>query len=241
MPSLGDTLRLVLGDRLLLRVLFSDLAVTLGQGMRGVLFVFFVSIYMSLPQWASGLFLLQFVFGIAAGPIWMKIGGRIGKHRAAIVGELVQVAINLALLFVVPGELGLLLALTVAQGFAQGSGNLMLRSMVADVADRYRLETGQDRTALFFSTFSISMKAGTALAIGIALPLVGAAGFNPAASHNTPEALHALLLVFALGPAAGHLISATLLRGFPIDEAAHADIRRALDAKLRPELTPANA
>src|SRR5439155_5045643 len=110
-------LRLGLGDRLLLRVLFSDLAVTLGQGMRGVLFVFFVSIYMSLPQWASGLFLLQFVFGIAAGPIWMKIGGRIGKHRAAIVGELVQVAINLALLFVVPGELGLLLALTVSQGF----------------------------------------------------------------------------------------------------------------------------
>jgi len=225
------TARLVLGNRLLLRVLASDFAVTLGQSIRGALFVFFVSLYMGLPQWASGLFLLQFVFGIAAGPIWMRIARRFGKHRTAVAGELVQVAINLGLLLVVPGELPLLLALSIAQGLAQGSGNLMLRSMVADIADRHRLDTGEDRAALFFSVFSISMKGAAAAAIGIALPLVAWSGFDPSATRNSPEALHALLLVFALGPALSHLVSAALVHGFPLDEAAHAEIRRALDAR----------
>lgn len=226
--ALGETLRLLWGNPLLMRVLASDFAVTLGQSIRGALFVFVVSIYMGLPKWASGLFLAQFVFGILAGPIWMKVGYRLGKHRTAVTAELAQVAINLGLLFVQPGALPLLLALTVAQGFAQGSGNLMLRSMVADVADQDRLRTGEDRTALFFSVFSISAKAAMAVAVGVALPLVAWLGFDPRAAVNTPQALHGLLLVFALGPALAHLVSAALVRGFPLDALAHAEIRRQL-------------
>jgi Na+/melibiose symporter-like transporter len=236
-PGFVRTLRVVLGEKLLLRILLSDLAVTFGQSIRGALFIFVVTIYMGLPQWGSLLLLSQFVFGIAAGPIWMTIARRFGKHRTAIAGELVQVAINLGLLAIGPGTLPLLIGLTIAQGLAQSSGNLMLRAMVADIADHHRLRTGQDRTALFYSAFSISMKAGMALAVGVALPLVGAAGFDPAAAHNTPEALQVLLLVFALGPALGHLCSAALLRGFPLDETAHAAVRRELDRQGR--LSPA--
>lgn len=234
--SMGRTIALVFSDKLLLRVLASDLAVTIGQGIRSVLIVFFVTFYMGLPQWASGLFLLQFVFGIAAGPIWAQIGYRIGKHRAAFTGEAIQVAINLGLLLVLPGNLPLLLALTIAQGFAQGSGNLMLRSMVADVADNHRLQTGNDRTALFFSAFSLSMKAGMAIAMGVALPLVAWFGFDPKGA-NSPEALHGLLLVFALGPAVAHAISAALVHGFPLDQASHEKVQQSLaarDAALAP-------
>jgi Na+/melibiose symporter-like transporter len=230
--GLATTLRLVAREKLLLRVLLSDLAVTFGQGVRGALLLFVITIYMGLPQWGSLLMLSQFIFGIVAGPIWLQIARRFGKHRTAIAGELVQAAINFGLLAITPGNLPLLLGLTVAQGLAQGSGNLMLRSMVADIADHHRLETGQDRTALFFSTFSISLKAGMALAVGVALPLVGAAGFDPGAgAHNTPEALRALVLVFALGPALAHLVSAALLRGFPLDERAHAVVGQELERR----------
>jgi Na+/melibiose symporter-like transporter len=231
---LGETLGVLWGDRLLRRVLASDFAVTLAQGIRGALFVFFVSGYMGLPKWSSGLFLAQFVFGLAAGPIWMKLAYRLGKHRAAVAGELAQVAINLGLLLIRPGELPALLALTAAQGLAQGSGNLMLRSMVADVADQDRLRNGEDRTALFFSVFSISMKAGMAAAVGLALPLVGWLGFDPKAAANTPQALQGLLLVFALGPALCHLASALLVMGFPLDARAHARIRAQLAERDTP-------
>lgn len=237
-PRLGAALRILWCDRLLMRVLASDFAVVLGQSIRGALFVFFVSSYMGLPRWASGLFLAQFIFGVAAGPIWMRVGRRFGKHRAAVAAELTQVAINLGLLFVHPGALPLLLGLTVAQGLAQGSGNLMLRAMVADVADQDRLRSGEDRTALFFSVFSISAKAAMAAAVGVALPLVSWLGFDPRAAVNTPEALRGLLLVFALGPALAHLVSAALVRGFPLDARAHAEIRLRL-AERDAGLTPA--
>lgn len=236
-PPLGTGLLLALREPLLLRVLASDFAVTFGQLVRSALFVFFVTSYMGLPQWASGLFLLQFVFGVAAGPIWMRIGLQLGKHRAAVAGEVVQVVINLGLLLVTPQNFALLLSLTVAQGLAQGSGNLMLRSMVADIADKHRLDTGEDRAALFFSVFSLATKAAMAAAVGIALPLVAWLGFDPQRA-NDPAALNGLLLIFALGPAIGHAVSALLIHGFPLDEKAHSEIRRSL-AQREASLVPA--
>jgi Na+/melibiose symporter-like transporter len=68
-----------------------------------------------------------------------------------------------------------------------------------------------------------------AAAVGIALPLVAWLGFEPRGA-NTPEALQGLALVFALGPAIAHLISAVLIARFPLDEGAHAEIRRKLEA-----------
>jgi Na+/melibiose symporter-like transporter len=204
--------------------------VRLAQGVSTALFVFFISFYIGKPTWAPLLFLLQYVFGIFACPLWLAIGRRVGKERAAVAGELTQVAINLALLALAPNSIALLLALTVAQGLAQGSGNLMLRSIVADVADYHRLRTGDDRIGLFFSVFSLSDKAGVALAIGIALPLAGWIGFDPRGT-NPPTVLEHLKWLFALGPALGHVISAAVIRGFPIDERRHSDIRRQLAAR----------
>lgn len=221
---------LVFGDRLLLRVLASDVAVTAGQSIRAGLIAFFCVSYMGLPQWASGLYLLQFVFGVAAGPLWLAIGRRLGKRETAIAGELAQATINIGLLAVFPDMLWLLIALAVAQGLTQGSGNLMLRAMIADVADAHELATGHNRTGLFFSVFSLATKAGPAIGIGLALPLLAWLGFEPK-GHSAPAALDALKYVFALGPAAAHIISAALIWHFPLDQTRHAAIRRALDAR----------
>ena len=224
------TATIVFRDRLLLRVLASDLAVTAGQSIRAGLIAFFCISYMGLAQWASGLYLLQFVFGVVAGPLWLAIGRRLGKRETAITGELVQAAINIGLLAVFPDTLWLLVALAVAQGLTQASGNLMLRAMVADVADAHELATGHNRTGLFFSVFSLASKAGPAIGIGLALPLLAWVGFRPG-GHSAPAALEALKYVFALGPAAAHIISAALIWHFPLDQTRHAAIRRALDTR----------
>ena len=227
---LRETFALLAKERLLLRVLASNGAVRLGQGIRTALFVFFVTFYMGRPAWAPALFLLQYLVGISAGPIWLAVARKLGKAHAAVVGELVQMVINLSLVLLTPDAVPLLIVLTVAQGLAQGSGNLMLRSIVADVADNHRLWTGHDRIGLFFSVFALSDKGAIALAVGIALPLVSWLGFNP--SHaNSHDALEHLKLVFALGPALSHLLSALIVRGFPLDEERHGEIRRALAAR----------
>lgn len=235
--NLSGTLRAVFGNRLLLRVLASDVAVTTGQGIRTALMLFVVTVYLQRPEWAAGIFLFQYSFGLLAGPIWQRIGMALGKARAAVLAELVQAAINASLLLVTPDSFGLMLFLAFAQGLSQGSGNLLLRAMVADVADHHRLETGEERTGLYYSVFSVSMKLGGAIAVGIALPLVGWLGFDPKGA-NSPEDLQALLTVFALGPAIAHALSAALLLGFPLGERAHSEIRARLEDDP-PTLQPA--
>lgn len=229
--GLKRTLAAVFGNRLLLRVLAADAAVLTGQGIRTALLLFIVTIYFQRPEWAAGFFLLQYSFGVLAGPIWRRIGLRLGKGRAAVLAEVTQAAINLCLVLLTPDRFGLMMALAIAQGLTQSSGNLMLRSMVADIADLHKAETGEDRVGLYYSVFSVSMKLGSALALGIALPLVAAFGFDPKAAVNTPQALHALLLVFALGPALGHAVAAALVARFPLDASRHAEIRRQIEAR----------
>jgi GPH family glycoside/pentoside/hexuronide:cation symporter len=220
----------VIANPLVLRVMGSDFFVALGQGFRSGLFVFFVSAYMGLPQWAGLLYLIQFIFGIFAAPIWMRIGYRLGKHRTVALGEITQIAVNLALLALSPGQLAPLIALTVIQGLSQGSGNLMLRAIVADVADAHRLETGEERSGFLFSIFNVTTNAAMALALGISFPILSWLGFVPGA-HNSPAALTSLHLFFAIGPALGHSLSALLIWRFPLDATRHAEIADALRRK----------
>ncbi len=222
-----DALRILVTDGLLMRVLASDFVVTFGQFARASLMLFFFTDYMGLGKAVSLMFVLQYIFGIAAAPIWLRIGYRLGKHRALVFAEILQALINLALIFVVPGGMALLVGLTIAQGLTQGSGNLMLRAIVADVADKQRLESGVDRAGLLFSVFGLSTKAATAVAVGTVLPLVAWLGYHPAGG-NDADALFNLKCVFALAPFAAHMLSAILMIRFPLDQARHAEIRAAL-------------
>lgn len=237
--SLRATFSAVIGNRLLLRVLASDAAVRAGQGVRTALLLFYVTFYLGRPEWAAGLFLFQYAFGILSAPIWQRIGIALGKRNAAILAEVLQALINLALVLTTPDRFWLVLALAFAQGLTQGSGNIMLRSMVADVADKHRAETGEERAGLYYSVFALADKIGGALAAGIALPLIGWLGFDPKAAVNTPEALNGLLLVFALGPALAHAVSAAFVSGFALDADDHIAIRLRLGAAEDPALQPA--
>jgi Na+/melibiose symporter-like transporter len=229
--AFGPALRLLATDRTVLRVIGSDFFVSLGQGFRGALIIFFVSATMKLPPEAMLYVpLVQYGFGVLASPIWARVGYRLGKHRTLIVAELTQIVINLGLLALSPGQLWPLVALTVLQGLTQGSGNLMLRAAVSDVADQERLRTGKDHAGLLFSIFNVTINAAFALAVGIALPLVHLFGFTPGKA-NTPEALSALQWIIAIGPAIGHGLSALLMLRFPIDEKKHAEILRQLAAQ----------
>ena len=229
--SLRTALSAVFGNPLLLRVLAADAAVTAGQGVRTGMLLFIVTFYLGRPEWAAGLFLFQYSFGVLSAPIWQRVGLKLGKARGAVLAELVQSAINLSLLFLAADRFWLMLLLAALQGLSQGSGNLMLRSIVSDLADQHRLATGEDRTGLYFSVFSISVKLGGALAVGVALPLVASFGFDPKAAVNAPGALHGLLLVFAAGPALAHAVAAALMLGFPLDAKRHSEIRRQLEAR----------
>ena len=186
------------------RIVASDFCVALGQGLRGAVFLFFVTRYMGLAS--PALFLMfQYAFGILASPLWARISYRLGLMRTLIIAELAQVAVNLSLLLLAPGQWQLFAVLVAAQGLLQGSGNLMLRAMIYGLADRHRGEGGSALAGLLSSVFNVTTNTAFAVAVGIALPAIALLGFDPKASGGT--GLGGLHAFFALGPALGHLLS----------------------------------
>ncbi|EQB01958.1 hypothetical protein L288_17200 [Sphingobium quisquiliarum P25] len=210
-PRWRESLRALGRDAMLWRIILSDFFVTLGQGCRGAVFLFFVTYYLGLGT-ASILLLVQYAAGILASPLWAQISYRLGRIRTLIAAEAVQVVINLALLLVVAHRPWLFVLLLVAQGLTQGSGNLMLRAMIYDVADQHRARSGIERAGLFSSIFNITTNAAFALAVGISFAVIGWFGFSPGQA-NSPQAMQGLRLFFALGPALGHLLSILVIWG----------------------------
>ena len=198
----------VLRDRALWRIVASDFFVALGQGFRTAVFLFFVTRYMGMASPAL-LLMLQYAFGILAAPLWARISYRFGRLRTLVMAEAVQVAINLTVLLLTPDRMWLFVLLIVGQGLTQGSGNLMLRSMIYDVADRHRESSGIERAGLFSSIFNVTTNAAYAVAVGIALPVIGLLGFDPRSSGT--EGLAGMHLFFAVGPALGHALSIVVI------------------------------
>ena len=126
------------------------------------------------------------------------------------------------------GVAGLMVALV---GLAFASGDLLLRAMMADVADQVRLEQGEDRTGLLFSILTATSKLGYAVSV-MTFAGLRMTGFDPAlGSANSETALIWLQIMFAGLPALCLVVGAWALWRYPLDQKRHAEIRAALEAR----------
>lgn len=121
--------------------------------------------------------------------------GGIGKRRAWMSGMSVMLIAQPWYLTLGPGDLALMMGILFLSGLSAGSFVALPSAMKADVIDVDRLESGEDRTGLFFSTWSLAQKAIVAWATGLALLILEFAGFEPT-GQNGPEQIRALKIAF---------------------------------------------
>lgn len=72
-----------------------------------------------------------------------------------------------------------------------------------------------ETAGLLSSGFNVTTNAAMALSVGLAFTILARFGFR-GAGPNEPQALAALTVFFAVGPALGHLASALLILGLPL-------------------------
>ncbi|MDZ4689795.1 MFS transporter [Terricaulis sp.] len=229
--SIVSSLKAVWDNAFARRVLLVDLLFGFCQGIAGTLFVFYFQFVLGFTTTSNALLFIYFVAGLLGVPLWMWVGRRWGKHRG-LQGAFIYTAVTTLMIVIMPaGNFPLVAVAMAVAGLAQGGGILLTRALMADVVDADELETGARRSGLYFglllTTSKIAIVAGPLVLV--VLQLMGfQAGLGGA---NSPSMLFALGAAFIGAPALFAFWAAWLLRDYPLDEKAQAELHAAIEAR----------
>ena len=214
-----------------LRVLGADVAWGTALAIGAVLFLFYFDAVKGYDRATASLLLAGYFVGALVGaPLWTFIGRRFGKHRGLMAATL-SYSVGLLLLLLIPRG-PLFVVMIVIAGMPFSAGAILLKAMMADVADEVRLESGVDRAGLLFSLLTGSIKIGSTLAVFVSLQALPLFGFDAKlGTKNGPEALLALNVLFVAVPIVLCVLAALAIRKYGLDAEAHAHVRRQLDER----------
>ena len=228
--SWRKTIKILIKNRLLQKVLLADLLTGLVPGITGSLYLFFVNYVMDLEPWSSLLLLAYFVAGFLAIPVWIHLSYRLGKHQTFSLAMIYTSIILPIILLVKPGIFWQYGICNLLYGLSSGASGFLLRSIMADVTDYDNLETGSQRTGLYYSFLTMTNKIGYALAVGITYPLLDWIGFIPG-SDNTTAAITGLKYIFIFLPIPITIFAALIMWNFPLNKDKHRELRRLIDER----------
>jgi Na+/melibiose symporter-like transporter len=230
--GIGATFKLI-AKPVMRRLLLSDLLLGAARGLIGVLFFYFFEQARGFDREQTSIMLLvYFVAGLVGAPIWAALATRIGKHVAlAVASVFFAVTFAAATLLVPAGNFPLALGAIFVTGLAFGAGDLLLRAMMADASDVVRLEDGADRTGLLFSILNATSKLGYAFSVG-AFAALEWMGFDPEpGAVNTPAVIDGLSWLFIAVPGVLLILTALVVRLYPLTEERHLAVRNELKAR----------
>jgi len=175
--------------------------------------------------------LFENVATLAVVPLWLRISSVIGKPRALMMAAVWLAVLSLPIAFLREGQASLLVGLVVLRGSSFGAMLFLSNSIAADVIDVDTLESGEQRSGLFFAVWGMLIKLALALGVVLGTSLPTAIGYAPAAG-TVPEDVQArLMVIYGAVPALLMFIGALFLRNFPITREKHAEVRARIESR----------
>ena len=222
--ALLPTLRFLLKEDAIRRVIGLDLIESINQGARGAMFFYFAQLALGQPHWASKLLLIYFVSGIVFIPAWIALARRFGKHRALICCYIYGICVGPSFLLIPQGNLEVAIPLFILSGVSYGAPAFLIRAMMADIADADTAEHGAERAGLMYSFLSLTNKFGLSVAVFIAFLALARMGFDPKIV-NTPAAIEHMRVFFVLLPMGLATITLWIASGYKLDQARQERLR----------------
>jgi len=226
-----------------LRVVGADLCLGLGPGWMTALYLYNSEDAKGFTASQASSLLLVYVAASVVGALLMsRIAVRFGKHQTLIASNVGYSLGLICIFFMPPRQFALFAGFMAIMGFLGVGFTILVRAMLADVADKIRLETGKQQIGLLYSLITLTAKLASAFAIVLTFRLLPVVGFDPKlGDHNSPAAIMGLQLIFLIGPIVFVTLGGACFLGYKLDARAHADIRKKLDerdalAALSPEL-----
>ncbi|RYF43104.1 MAG: MFS transporter, partial [Comamonadaceae bacterium] len=180
----------------------------IASAVPATLVLFFVQDRLQAPAAMEPAFLGSYFASAALSiPLWLRLVARIGLARAWLAGMGLAIAVFVWAALLGAGDTAAFLAVCALSGVALGADlalpGALLAGLIADAGDRGRGE------GAYFGWWNFATKLNLALAAGLALPLLGAAGYTPGARGEAP--LLALTVAYCLLPCILKLLAATTL------------------------------
>lgn len=229
-PTLARFFRSLRTNALLWRYLAIVACWGLGQGAYLSVILIFLSDYMQAAQIFPFIMIAFFVIQILAMPIWLKIIGRIGKHRTWAVSMTLDVLTRPLILLFEPGSTAIfpLLALASLGAFLNTPSNLTPNAILGDVVDYDIMKGKANNAGNFFALNVLAIKATMALGAGLSFLVLDRVGYQVGAV-NSPDANTGLIVVYLVFPAVMYLAASVFSWTFPLDARRHGIIRRRLE------------
>jgi Na+/melibiose symporter-like transporter len=228
--GLIPTLRFLLKNNALRRIMAVDLLESTNQGARGALFLYFMSLGLGLPKFAGALLLIYFFSGVVFAPAWIALSRRIGKHRALAVCYVYQIAAGAALFAIPHGDKTAAAAIVALNGLSYAAPAFLIRAMMADVSDADTHETGAERAGLMYAFLAMTSKFGIGWSVTLAFGVLALLGFDPKV-HNAPLAIEHLRYVNILLPIGLTALSLLTMIGYPLDETRQRALRDEIERR----------
>lgn len=172
--------------------------------------------------------------------VWARASRRLGKKKVYYLGMAVWIGVSVALFFVQPGMINILFVVAVLAGTGVSIAYLVPWSMLPDVIELDELQTGQRREGIYYGFFVFLQKMGISLGLALSNFALEATGYiTPPVGGPYPQQPTAVLLALrtfvSLAPALILLISFPVVYYYPITREKHAQIRRELMQRNRPD------
>lgn len=154
----------------------------------------------------------------------MFVANRQGKHLAWRYALMLAILAFSVVPFLGSGDVILFLFVTTVAGITLGADLAMPASMLADVVDQDILETGKQRTGVFYAVWAMAAKAAAALVVGISLKLLDLVGFVPD-MYNGDTALLVLAILFGVCPILLKIVALGVVWRYPLTAERQARLR----------------
>lgn len=173
------------------------------------LVLFFVQDRLQAPASVEPAFLATYFLCAALSlPLWVRLVPRLGLARSWQAGMALSVAVFIWAATLGEGDVWPFLAVCALSGMALGTDLALPSALLTGLMDDLG-ERGQ-REGAYLGWWNFAAKLNLALAAGLALPLLGAFGYQPGA--RDPQALWTLTVAYCLLPCALKLLAAGLLQ-----------------------------
>lgn len=206
------------------RLLAAFFVNSLANGLPATLFLFFVADRLGAKDQTGPLLVLYFLCGVAGVPFWLWLARRTSKHRAWAIGMLMACAAFAVAPFLGQGQVIAFGLVCVFTGLALGADVVLPAAVQADVIDVDTAASGQERAGLYLGLWALATKLAFAGAVGVAFPLLSAAGYDPGLGLRSEGGLVMLGLLYAALPVLLKFGAIALIWNFPLDKAGMQEV-----------------